>query len=917
MKKRIVKCLLILGFVAILIATICNIYGFIVSGNQTIKINTSNKAFTNSDLYVSIIAQDDNIDLETKSTLKLKDSNGKIVKNVDVNYEGNNAILKIPDIDAGNYYLEAKVSSPKGKDTVKKDIYISNGNLENITINVDKGIYKPGDVVNFRALITKKENDMPISEDLNICIYDGNDNKVYNENVKSSDYGIISGNFKIANEVNSGLYKLVVKTESLETTKQFKVNPYITPKYEVKINLDKESYLVGEKANITFDTKYFFGEAVKNATLTVYIDNENYKTLKTDELGQAKLEYEIKDAKIYNIKVEAVDSSNYFVEAKSSFSAGTDIFEVKLLPEHGNLVAGKKNDVYIFTNKADGTPVKTYITVTSGNFTKQVATDENGIGKFSVDIDQINNNDNYKNYTNTSGNTSKNTKQFSIVAKNMEGESVNKKIVLDIEKRNILLSTDKVKYNQGEDIKINIASTTENAKSIYAFKDEKLIKMLTTDLNDTTINLDDTYGLVDIVVTEKQDINNNYNGSNSYKRTIFIKPSKQLKIDIKTNKEEYKPGENISITFNSKDENNENVDAALLVSMLDNSILNLADNDLSIDNIKLALQNIKFSDELDAASLYSCIIDNAKEQTIMALLLKQANNDINISETKIDNYKHKQESLEIAIFLILICIILIFTFVCVKFKKARNIVKHIVNFIMFNSLVVTITLCVMEDIFYGVNYSWLAFGITTAICLTTYILFLSKLNKQLFRTSLSIILNFVFVLVFAFLASVCQIPSLNLIIIIVGIVLILAILSKISEIKNLKINKYLKYVKKEIIYILKFIAASVASIIVAGIIQFIILKITDGDFSLIIIPSFYLLLYYFNYLFNIHKKNNEKTKKNKKIVGLVFLIILAIIGVMTIGYFVIGWLNGLNKKIDEPVVDYNMSSRRQTTTSRR
>ena len=921
MKKKVVKIIAILGFVVILIATICNIYSWCVRGNQTIKINTSKKAFTNSDLYVSVMAQDNGVDLETKSIFKLLDSNGKTVKNVSVKYDGNNAILKIPDIEAGNYLLEAKVSSKKGKDTIKKDIYISNGNLENITINLDKGIYKPGDIVNFRALLTKKENDTPIAEDINICIYDGNDNKVYNENVKSSDYGIVSGNFHIANEVNSGLYKLVVKTESTEVTKQFKVNPYITPKYEVKINFDKESYLVGDKANITFDSNYFFGEPVKNANLTIYINDENY-SLKTDDFGQAKLEYEIKDAKTYNVKVEAVDSSNYFVETKSIFSAGTDIFEIKLLPEHGNLVAGKKNDVYVFTNKIDGTPIKTYITVTSNNFTKQVATDENGIGKFSVDIEQISNNyESYKSYTNSSNNAANNTsntsKQFSIVAQNMEGESVSKKISLNIEKKNILLSTDKVKYNEGEDIKINISSMTENARNIYFFKNDKLIKMITTDLNDTTINLDDTYGLVDIYVTEKQAENSNYNRSNSYKKTIFIKPSKQLKIDIATNKEEYKPGENISISFKTNDENNLNPDAALLISMLDNSVLNLANNDLSIDNIKLALQNIKFSDELDAASLYSCIINDSSEQTIMALLLKQANSDINLSETQMVNYEQKQKSASISIILILSLVVAITTFLCVKSKKVKNIVKHIVNFIIFDSLIVITTLSIMEEFFYNINYSWWIFGITTAICATIYILLLSKLNKKIFRTSLSILITFLAILILSFLVSILEWPLFNLIIIVVGILLILAILSKISEIKKLKINKYMKIVIKEIFYILKFIGATILSAIIGVILQLVFFKITDGGLELLIIPIFYCLLYYFNYLFNKLGKDikYEKEKQNKKSIGKIVLIILAVIGIMAIGYIVIGWLSNINKPLDgprtEPTVDYNTSSRKR------
>ena len=469
---------------------------------------------------------------------------------------------------------------------------------------MDKGIYKPGDIVNYRALLTSKENDKPISKEINVSIYDGNDNKVYNENIKSSDYGIISGTFSLASEVNSGLYKLVVKTDTSETIKHFKVNPYVTPKYEIKIDYDKESYLVGETAKITFNTKYFFGEAVQNANIIVYINNEKYNTLKTDSQGIATFDYAIKEAKTYNLKVEAVDSSNYFVEVTSTFTAGTDIFEVQLLPEYGKLVAGKKNDVYIFTNKVDGTPVKTYVTVSSNNYTKQIATDENGIGKFFIDIDQIGNNT----YYGSSYGSLKEAQQFTVVAENTNGDKVRKTISLDVEQKNLLVSTDKVKYTQGEDININISSLTTNSKNIYLFKNDKLLKMLSTDLDDTTINLDDNYGLIDIYVTENQEKNNNYYynsyNSNTYKKTIFIKPTKQLNINVNTDKEEYKPGEKIDISFNTADENNNGVDAALLVSMLDNSILSLANNDLSIDNIKLALQDIKFTNDIDGATLY-------------------------------------------------------------------------------------------------------------------------------------------------------------------------------------------------------------------------------------------------------------------------------------------------------------------------
>ena len=151
MKKKVAKYIGVAIFVFLVIAMIFNIYSWIVSGKQDIKISIPNKAFANSDLYVSVIAQEHETDLDTKINIKLVNSKGKRVKNVKTKYEGNIAVLRIPEVETGNYFLEAKVSSKAGKDKIKKEVYISNGNTENVTISLDKGIYKPGDIEIGRA----------------------------------------------------------------------------------------------------------------------------------------------------------------------------------------------------------------------------------------------------------------------------------------------------------------------------------------------------------------------------------------------------------------------------------------------------------------------------------------------------------------------------------------------------------------------------------------------------------------------------------------------------------------------------------------------------------------------------------------------------------------------------------------------
>lgn len=143
MKKNMAKYVLLVVFIVIVVLAIFNTYKWIVSGEQHIKISTSNKAYTNSDLYVSIIAQDKGVDLETDTKIKLLNSDGKKVKGAKVSYDGSNAKISIPEIEAGNYFIEAKVSSKAGKDNVQKEIYITDGSQENVTITLDKGIYKP------------------------------------------------------------------------------------------------------------------------------------------------------------------------------------------------------------------------------------------------------------------------------------------------------------------------------------------------------------------------------------------------------------------------------------------------------------------------------------------------------------------------------------------------------------------------------------------------------------------------------------------------------------------------------------------------------------------------------------------------------------------------------------------------------
>ena len=110
-------------FVALMVYAVLNCYKSFVTGKQQIKISTAKQAYTNSDLYVSIVAQKNGVDLDdTKTKVKFLDSDGKKVKNVEITTNENNTIISIPELETGKYTIEADVSSSAGRDKIQKEI---------------------------------------------------------------------------------------------------------------------------------------------------------------------------------------------------------------------------------------------------------------------------------------------------------------------------------------------------------------------------------------------------------------------------------------------------------------------------------------------------------------------------------------------------------------------------------------------------------------------------------------------------------------------------------------------------------------------------------------------------------------------------------------------------------------------------
>ena len=219
-------------------------------------------------------------------------------------------------------------------------------------------------------------------------------------------------------------------------------------------------------------------------------------------------------------------------------------------------------------------------------------------------------------------------------------------------------------------------------------------------------------------------------------------------------------------------------------------------------------------------------------------------------------------------------------------NKFRNIIKHAINFILFDLLLIITEECIIEEFFSSVEYSWWILGITTVIGLTIYILLMSKILKKVFRTSISVIITSIIILLLSLLIDALGVPVQLIALILSLLMLGLVILAKISEIKKLKIEKYMKVVIKEIIYVFKFSGAVLISLVVGVMLQGLI------EIYGIIVPITVIGLYLLNCIFNRLGKEEidkeEEVKIQSNTIGFYILIILAIIGIIAIGYSIIG-----------------------------
>lgn len=242
------------------------------------------------------------------------------------------------DNDYYRYYL---VQQPKTNDFNLIQVYGNNyyGEVDEMEtrqqaqIFIDRAIYRPGQTVYFKVINTKINKEIEsVSAGISqkITLHDANGEEISSQVFKTNDFGSYNGNFILPKGKLNGNFSLQINENNVNAYKNFQVEEYKRPKFEVTFEPIKDEYKYGETIELKGKATMFSGVALSNSTVNYEIkkqnirwryfwwyprgnDNENsiLGEVKTNEKGEFIIKIDLKKDET----LEGIQIDNYQINA--------------------------------------------------------------------------------------------------------------------------------------------------------------------------------------------------------------------------------------------------------------------------------------------------------------------------------------------------------------------------------------------------------------------------------------------------------------------------------------------------------------------------------------------------------------------------------------------------------------------------
>ncbi|MDC0050405.1 MG2 domain-containing protein [Verrucomicrobia bacterium] len=496
---------------------------------------------------------------------------------------------QIPDeLAEGEYKVVAQLAGDD-QSVITQNVQLTRS--YRVMVTTDKPLYQPGQSIHIRSLSLANADMRPVGGRKTVIeVQDAKGNKVFKKVGKTSDFGIFSADFVLADQVNIGSYTISAIVGDTTSERTVTVERYKLPKFKINLSIDKGFYLPGQMVSGTVSAQYTFGKPVAGGKIKITASEfiERLRPFEIiegelDEEGNFPFEFRLKgdfvgselnkgDASV-SLQAQVVDLADHKQERNRNVIVTNQPIRIDVFPESGTLVQGVENILYVVTAYPDGRPVKTKLTL--GRDRQQVETSEVGIAKVKITPDKA-------------------KLQMRIWAEDEKGVKAGVVRNLRIDRRTdaFLLRTDQAVYKTGDTVKLDVfAAGNKERIFVDVIKDRRAVLMKSVDIErgKGALALDlpaDLFGTLELRGYRIQRDGNIIGDT----KVIQVKRADSLKIEAKLDKETYQPGEKALLDFVVKRADGKGVPAALGLSGVDEAVFALQEMRPGLERIYFAIQ---------------------------------------------------------------------------------------------------------------------------------------------------------------------------------------------------------------------------------------------------------------------------------------------------------------------------------------
>jgi hypothetical protein len=533
--------------------------------------------------------------------------------------------FKVPAVASGDYKMEVVTRSTLGEEKLERDIKVKTA--PKVLLVTDKPLYQPGQVMHIRALSLQAFDLAPVAgKDILFEVEDAKGNKVFKRSFQTSEYGIAAVDFQLADEVNTGDYHVrAILGDQPPADKTVTVKPYVLPKFKSELKADKRFYLPKETINGSLQTDYFFGKPVANAKVKVTASSfdvafKEFQTFNgtTDANGHVKFEIKLPDYFVGQpldkgnalVKLEAkvTDTADHSETITKTYPVSNQPVQVSLIAEGGRLVPGMENRVFAAAIYPDGSPAQCDVNLWLGQKRDDkkpfasVKTNDAGLAEFRLTpkAEQFRAGDwGSRKVEMLGGNMPEVWGQHQLLdlfveAKDSKGHAAHQALALNSDPigENVILRLDKAIYKGGESVKVDVRSSA-GMPTVYLDVVRSGQTLLTKWLDvkdgkaDYKLDLSPSmYGTLEVHAYQVLGSGEIIRDS----RIVYVHSPADLKIDVKADREVYKPGEQGQIRFQVSDATGKPTAAALGILVVDEAVYALQEMQPGLEKVYFTLQ---------------------------------------------------------------------------------------------------------------------------------------------------------------------------------------------------------------------------------------------------------------------------------------------------------------------------------------